>query len=151
MKNLFIFILILIIFFPKFIAACNLNSFNFGIKFNQIELKEKLHLKLPENEVYQEISLPSDNYCPKESKIRGGIIKLVFLYQTLVQIRIEINNSKPVLEKWAENKFGKINNDIKKLKNYQYLWELGDYDVVYTSEVMGEKSFEFIEIKSSNF
>ena len=146
-----LFLIILLIISPENLLACDLKLFKFGSKFSEFHFKEILHLKISDQEINQEISLPSDNYCSPESNILGGTIKLKFLYMTLVQIKIEINNSKPVIEKWAEKNFGLIDENIKRLKNYQFLWEFDDYDVVYLSELKGSESFEFVEISSLTF
>ena len=74
-----------------------------------------------------------------------------FLFDTLVQIRIELNNSKLGLRKWAEKVYGEIDPEIKKLSTFLFLWKKNDLDIVYSHQTVGNKTMEFLEIRSSKF
>ena len=136
---------------PLVLFACDLNKFYFGLNINQFNQEQKNNLKVSDQRVHQNIILPSDDYCLIETGVRGGVIKLKFLFNTLVQIKIELENLNPNLRDWSEKQYGTIEPKFKKMNNYQYLWVKGQLDVVYSLQTVGEKKHEYLEISSTKF
>lgn len=139
-------ILLFILTVPKVSVGCNFQSLKFGMRVSELSLPNTI--KLDESVIHQDVSLPSDDYCLDKPSILGGIINLKFLYNRLVQVKIELNDSNLEIKDWAEIRYGAIDPKIKALKNFQFLWEKKDVNVVYSLETINDSKNEFLEISS---
>ncbi len=140
-------ILLFLLTVPRVSLGCNFQSLKFGMRVSELSLPNTI--KLDESLIHQDVSLPSDDYCLDKPSIPGGIINLKFLYNRLVQVKIELNNSNSEIKDWAEIRYGAIDPEIKALKNFQFLWEKEDVNVVYSLETINDSRNEFLEISSN--
>tara|TARA_B100000686_G_C16598223_1_gene867243 strand:- start:527 stop:1042 length:516 start_codon:yes stop_codon:yes gene_type:complete len=140
-------ILLFLFVFPRVSLGCNFQSLKFGMGVSEILLPNAI--QLDESVIHQDVSLASDEFCLDKPSIPGGIINLKFLYNRLVQLKIELNNSNLEIKDWAENRYGAIDPEIKALKNFQFLWEKENVNVVYSIETINDSRNEFLEISSN--
>lgn len=145
-----IFFLFIVCFFinPKYVFGCDFEEFQLGMNINEISVPNTI-MRIDTSIPHQNISLPSDDLCSEEPSIKGGMVNLIIYFDTLVQIKIENKNSNFKIRDWAEKEYGAIDQKIKLLKNYQYLWEKIDVTVIYSLESLKHIRNEFIEITSN--
>jgi hypothetical protein len=147
-SRIYFFFIVCFFIYPKYVFGCDLEGFQLGMNINEISVPNTI-MRIDTSIPHQDIPLPSDDLCIDKPSIKGGVINLIIYFNTLVQIKIENKNSNFKIRDWAEKEYGAIDQNIKSLKNYQYLWEKIDVTVIYSLESLNNKRNEFIEITSN--
>ena len=157
-KILIVVLLAQLFFIGSVQAACDLQSFRFGISHKALMDKLKLDdfYVMPKivGASKQEVYAPGEKVCKNEKSFEGAGIEFVLLYDKLVEIQISKLSESPSLVNWAESVFGvkpdKPTNFFDAKPNAQWLWVDSKSVIYYSIEPDAESLLEMVVIQSRN-
>jgi len=137
-------------------AQCNLEAFQFGSSYEEIQKKLGLSeaglMPIIDGESKKVVFTPGEEVCKGEEAFIGTPVEFVFLYDNLVEIRTMRLSDKPVMIHWAESIYGKKDKKPRSFysekPNAQWLWNNFNATIAYSIQPDANDVIESIIIQS---